>query len=138
MAEPATDRSARLAELLARTALSDQAAFADLYRLTASHLYGVAVRILREPAVAEDMLQEAFVRVWHHAGSYNSASEVVREALRLMEQNDELRTIQLQELRKRIDNGLAQAERGESVDGEVFMQGLLKDLDTRVSKRKAG
>ena len=73
MAEPATDRSARLAELLARTALSDQAAFADLYRLTASHLYGVAVRILREPAVAEDMLQEAFVRVWHHAGSYNAA-----------------------------------------------------------------
>ena len=72
MADPAPDRSAQLAELLARTALSDQGAFTDLYRLTAPHLYGVAVRILREPAVAEDMLQEAFVSVWHHAGSYNA------------------------------------------------------------------
>ena len=68
-----TDRSARLVDLLARTALSDQAAFAELYRLTAPHLYGVGLRILREPALAEDLLQEVFVNVWHHAGSYNSA-----------------------------------------------------------------
>jgi|SRR5678815_2467117 RNA polymerase sigma-70 factor (ECF subfamily) len=73
MATSDTDRSARLADLLARTALSDQAAFAELYRLAAPHLYGVALRILREPALAEDLLQEAFVNVWHHAGSYNAA-----------------------------------------------------------------
>jgi RNA polymerase sigma-70 factor (ECF subfamily) len=72
MAAPESDRSARLAELLARTALADQAAYAELYRLTASHLYGVALRILREPALAEDMLQEAFISVWHHAGSYRA------------------------------------------------------------------
>src|SRR5260370_7577520 len=72
MAAPATDRSARLAELLARTALSDQAAYGELYRLTASHLYAVALRILREPAAAEDVLQEAFVSVCHHAGSYST------------------------------------------------------------------
>jgi len=72
------------------------------------------------------------------SGRYNSASEVVREALRLMEQKDELRSIQLQELRKRMDKGLAQAERGEGVDGEIFMQGLLEDLDARESERQAG
>ena len=72
MATPDTDRSTRLAALLARTALSDQAAYAELYRLTASHLYAVALRILREPALAEDMLQEAFVSVWHHAASYRA------------------------------------------------------------------
>ena len=54
-----------------------------------------------------------------------------------MEQRDELRTIQLHELRNRIDRGLAQAERGEGADGEVFMQGLIDDLDTGESKRKA-
>ncbi len=63
-------RSAALAGLLARTALADQAAFAELYRQTSAHLYAVALRILREPATAEEMLQEAFVSVWHHAGSY--------------------------------------------------------------------
>ena len=73
MADADTDRSARLAHLLARTALADQAAFAELYRLTAPHLYGVALRILREPALAEDLLQEAFVNIWHHAGTYAAA-----------------------------------------------------------------
>ncbi|MDZ4797068.1 MAG: type II toxin-antitoxin system ParD family antitoxin [Bryobacteraceae bacterium] len=60
------------------------------------------------------------------SGRYNSASEVVREALRLMEQRDELRTIQLQELRKRMEKGLAQADRGERVDGEVSCRDFLK------------
>ena len=81
---------------------------------------------------------EQLVQAKVKSGRYNSASEVVREALRLMEQKDELRAIQLQELRKHMDQGLAQAERGEGVDGDVFMQGLLEDLDTRNSKRKAG
>jgi len=64
------DRNATLADLLARTALADQRAFAELYRSTSSHLYAVALRILREPAAAEEVLQEAFVSVWHHAGAY--------------------------------------------------------------------
>jgi antitoxin ParD1/3/4 len=72
------------------------------------------------------------------SGRYNSASEVVREALRLMDQKDELRSIQLQELRSRVDKGLAQAERGEGADGEMFMQELIEDLDTTGAKRKAG
>jgi RNA polymerase sigma-70 factor (ECF subfamily) len=75
VADPARqlERSARLMELLARTALADQSAFEQLYRLTSPHLYGVAVRILRESAAAEEVLQESFVNVWHHAGSYVAA-----------------------------------------------------------------
>jgi RNA polymerase sigma-70 factor, ECF subfamily len=61
---------AGLADLLARTALADQAAFAELYRRTSPHLYALAVRILREPAAAEEVLQEAFVSIWHNAGRY--------------------------------------------------------------------
>jgi RNA polymerase sigma-70 factor (ECF subfamily) len=67
------ERSTTLAGLLARTALADQAAFAEVYRLTSAQLYAVALRILREPAAAEETLQEAFVSVWHHAGSYDAA-----------------------------------------------------------------
>ena len=68
------------------------------------------------------------------SGRYNSASEVVREALRLMEPKDEIRT---PGLRARMDKGLAQAERGEGVDGDVHMQGLIDDLYSRQSKRNA-
>lgn len=67
------ERNARLMELLARTALADQHAFAELYRLTSAHLYAVALRILRESAAAEEVLQESFVSVWNHAGSYVAA-----------------------------------------------------------------
>ncbi len=69
----AARRSEKLALLLGRTALADQAAFAELYRQTSSHLYAVALRMLRDKAAAEDALQEAFVSVWHHAGSYVAA-----------------------------------------------------------------
>jgi RNA polymerase sigma factor (sigma-70 family) len=72
-APPAADRSARLAGLLSRVALADQRAFAELYRETSSHLYAVALRILRESAAAEEILQEAYVSVWHHAGTYVAA-----------------------------------------------------------------
>jgi len=71
--EKQVEKSARLMELLARTALADQRAFAELYRLTSAHLYGVALRILRESGAAEEVLQESFVSVWNHAGSYVSS-----------------------------------------------------------------
>src|SRR6266568_5021302 len=67
------ERNARLTELLSRAALSDQRAFEELYRLTSAHLYAVALRILRESAAAEEVLQESFVNIWHHAGSYVAA-----------------------------------------------------------------
>jgi RNA polymerase sigma-70 factor (ECF subfamily) len=69
----AAERSARLVDLLARTALADQAAFGELYRLASPHLFAVALRILRDRAAAEEVLQDAFVNVWHHAVSYSVA-----------------------------------------------------------------
>ena len=73
--EPAarTERSEQLAALLSRVALGDQRAFADLYRQAGAHLYGVALRIVRDAPIAEEILQEAFVSVWHHAGTYDAA-----------------------------------------------------------------
>jgi RNA polymerase sigma factor (sigma-70 family) len=65
--------SDKLAALLARVALGEQRAFAELYGLASAHLYAVAVRIMRDGPIAEEMLQEAFVSVWHHAGTYDAA-----------------------------------------------------------------
>ena len=49
---------------------------------------------------------EAMIREKVESGSYNSASEVVREALRLLEQEDELRTLKVQRLRRDLQEGL--------------------------------
>ena len=59
-----------MAELLAQAALKNQRAFAELYELTAAKLYGVALRILRRPDWAEEVLQECYVSIWNHAGDY--------------------------------------------------------------------
>ena len=66
-------RNERLSALLARVALKDQTAFAALYEQTSPHLFGVAVRIVREAPTAEELLQEAFVSIWHHAASFDAS-----------------------------------------------------------------
>lgn len=60
----------RLAFWLGQTALGDQAAFEQLYAATSAHLLGVAVLVLKRRERAEEVLQEAFVNIWHHAGGY--------------------------------------------------------------------
>ena len=56
------------------------------------------------------------------SGLYNSASEVVREALRLLKEQDELRRIRLEELRREIQVGIDELERGEgrAIDFEAL------------------
>lgn len=62
-----------IAELMARSALRDQRAFAQLYRHTAAKLYGVAIRILRREDWAQEVLQESFVNIWNHIAEYSAA-----------------------------------------------------------------
>jgi RNA polymerase sigma-70 factor, ECF subfamily len=60
-----------LPALLSRIALHDRAAFERLYRATCAHLLSVAFRILNHRDRAEEVLQEAFMNVWHSASRYN-------------------------------------------------------------------
>ncbi len=68
-----TERSRALSQLLARAGLGDRAAFATLYEHTSSHLLGVVLRINRDRAQAEDVLQEVYVNVWRAAQSFDAA-----------------------------------------------------------------
>src|SRR5215470_19559166 len=62
-----------LGALMARVALHDRAAFERVYRATCAHLLGVAFRILNSRERAEEVLQEAFMNVWHGAGGFNAS-----------------------------------------------------------------
>src|SRR4029079_8164098 len=68
-----TERSHDLSRLLARAGVGDRAAFATLYERTSSHLLGVVLRINRDRAQAEDILQEVYVNVWRAAKSFDAA-----------------------------------------------------------------
>ena len=64
---------------------------------------------------------EQLVQIQVKSGRYNSASEVVREALRLLGQRDEVFNLRKDEIRTQIEEGWQSAKRGEFVDGdEVF------------------
>ena len=61
-----------LIALIDRIALADEKALRELYELTSSKLYGVAVRVVTNREWAEDVLQEAFINIWRIAGDYKS------------------------------------------------------------------
>ena len=67
------ERSHELAQLLARSGLGDRAAFARLYERTAGHLLAVVLRIQRDRAAAEDLLQEVYVNVGKAASGFDGA-----------------------------------------------------------------
>lgn len=68
-----SERSRELAQLLSRTGLGDRQAFARLYQLSSAHLFGVILRIQRERALAEELLQEVYVKVWRSASGFDAA-----------------------------------------------------------------
>jgi RNA polymerase sigma-70 factor, ECF subfamily len=70
---PQDDRNAALAQMLARVGLGDRAAFAALYKAVSAPLLGVILRIQRDRAQAEDVLQEIFVSIWRAAQGFDAA-----------------------------------------------------------------
>jgi RNA polymerase sigma factor (sigma-70 family) len=67
------EKSRELAQLLARTGLGDRTAFAKLYERSSGHLFAVVLRIQRDRAQAEDLLQEIYVSVWKAAAGFDAA-----------------------------------------------------------------
>ena len=77
---------------------------------------------------------EKIVKSKVETGMYNNASEVIREALRFMEQHDELvRQMKLERLRDKLAVGAAQAQRGEFADQSVseIMEEIKSEQTTR-------
>ncbi|TVR35408.1 MAG: type II toxin-antitoxin system ParD family antitoxin [Nitriliruptor sp.] len=70
----------------------------------------------------EELIQE---RV--RSGRYTSASEVVREALRLLHDRDELRRLRIAELRTKVAAGLDSLDDGRSHDGDAVIDEILDD-----------
>ncbi len=66
----APDIEQRLADWLSRCALGDRQAFRQLYEATSPRLLGVIAQLVGRGALAEDLLQDVYVRVWKAAGQY--------------------------------------------------------------------
>lgn len=64
---------AELADLLRASARGDQAAFARFYEATSARAYGMALRVVRNPAHAQEVTQEAYLEVWRSSARHDSS-----------------------------------------------------------------
>src|SRR5215204_6211289 len=62
-----------LDDALRRCASGDRAALRAIYDAEAPRMLGVALRLLRRPALAEEAVQDAFVQIWRRAASFDPA-----------------------------------------------------------------
>jgi RNA polymerase sigma-70 factor (ECF subfamily) len=63
--------SPTLVGLLSQVGNGDEAAFEALYQRTSRRVYGLALRVLQNPAMAAEVAQEVYLQVWTTAGSYD-------------------------------------------------------------------
>lgn len=66
-----TEIALRLTALLGGIADGDREAFTEFYRSTHDRVYGLALRVLRRPAAAEEVTQELYLYVWKSAGQFD-------------------------------------------------------------------
>jgi RNA polymerase sigma-70 factor (ECF subfamily) len=62
-----------LAGLLRQSARGDQQAFADLYDATSARVHGLVLRVIRDPAQAEEVTQEVFLQVWRTSARFDES-----------------------------------------------------------------
>lgn len=63
--------AADIAVLLKRIAAQDKTAFAELYTATSPKLLGIVLRILKRRDIAEEVLQEIYVKIWDKAADFD-------------------------------------------------------------------
>lgn len=68
---PPEQRVDHLATWILESARGDHEAFARLYDATARRAYGVALHVLQDRARAEEVVQEAFLQVWHRSACFD-------------------------------------------------------------------
>ena len=78
---------------------------------------------------------DAFLRARVKSGRYQTTSEVVREALRLLERHELERDQGFQHLKAKLEQGAAEAERGELLDGDEVFEELRDMIEERRRSR---
>lgn len=68
-----TTTSSDIGKLIQRVVRRDRSAFAQLYEATAPKLLGTVMRIVRDRAWADDVIQDAYIKVWQKADQFDAA-----------------------------------------------------------------
>lgn len=137
-AAPGADRSALIdADLVARISGGDQTAFAEIVARHLPSALGVARRMLRDDAEAEDIAQEALLRLWRSAGKIEVGVHGVRPWLRRVVSNlciDRVRAGRNTDVVEEVPEqpqGASQMKRLEEKEAAARVDEALKSLPER-------
>lgn len=95
----------RLSEWLVLSASGDRQAFQQLYEATSPRLFALCKRVMREPSLAEEVLQESFIKIWHHATQFSASKASAMTWMTTLVRNQALDT-----LRRMHDQQLVNSE----------------------------
>ena len=138
--EPTIDAATAL---MRRVQRGDRAAFASLYDELSSLIYGIVLRVVRDPAISEEVTQEVFVEIWKTAQRFDPARGSVKTWSATMAHRravDRVRSVEAARRRDQADADLVPVERS-GVDDEVVASMESKRvraaLDVLTSKQRA-
>lgn len=108
MATTADIRRSQLVDDLEDVARGNRQALKRVYESTSAKLFGICLRIVRDRQVAEDVLQEVYVKVWHRAGRFDASRASPITWLSVLARNSAIDWSRSADRRREVDDdGLA-------------------------------
>jgi RNA polymerase sigma factor (sigma-70 family) len=111
-------------QLLKACALGDRQALQDIYLQEGRYLLGVALRIVRQRQLAEDVLHDAFINIWTKAGSFDASLGSGRGWIYSVVRNLALNAVRSGEREVSVDE-----ETAEALDAQTSLQAHLQMAD---------
>jgi RNA polymerase sigma-70 factor (ECF subfamily) len=122
---------AHLADLLRRASRGDEAAFAEWYDATAARAFGLAVRVLRDRAQAEEVTQESYVDCWRNSARFDETRGSALAWLLTIVHRKSVDRVRSAEAAGRRDTAYSQREH--TVDHDVTAEAATASMEaTRV------
>jgi RNA polymerase sigma-70 factor (ECF subfamily) len=133
------DRAAGDALLLTRVKGGDQQAMTELFDQYSGMVYSVALRVLKDPGQAEDVMQEIFFQVWRNPNAFVSGRGSLGAWLAVMARNRAIDSLRRRRPTDSVDDVVlaSSSDLGSEVERNRIMEkvrGLLKDLPTEQQK----
>lgn len=130
-----------LIKLMAQVALGDRRAFQSLYEETAPDIMGLLSSMLRQRELAEDLLQDTFVKVWHRASDYHPERGQVTTWIASIARYAAIDSLRSRKIRQGDDSGLStladeNPDALERIAGLSEQQKLYHCMDTLSAEQK--
>ncbi|WP_205859603.1 ECF RNA polymerase sigma factor SigK [Phycicoccus flavus] len=106
-----------LAELLRRSARGDEHAFARLYDATSRRIYGLVLRIVRDPAMSEEVSQEVYLDVWRTSARFDATKGSALSWLMTIAHRAAVDRVRSSEASRRRDDAHAASTHDVAFDG---------------------